>query len=208
VPWTSPAQGAAKACCSAQNSRPNGAFRKRCAAYPGRAWRDLEVEIVHADHSLERPISTLMTSDGIRVTPETEFEEAIRLMTDHRVSAPGRVANSVRCIDVPRVARVPFPIEAASSALRGLGLPGPTTTLPRPLFVPGGAARGCGAVDPTARSRPSRPAVARAGGITPSAARARLDGRKAREAAVEMAHKTFSSRFTRWKRFSVYASRS
>jgi len=69
-------------------------------------------EVEGADQPLERPISTLMSSDVISVDPETELEEVIDLMIDHKIGAlpvveadSQKVLGIISYIDVLRVAR-------------------------------------------------------------------------------------------------------
>ena len=83
--------------------------------------RDLQRALAHAfaageleaaDQPLERPISTLMSSDVLSVDPETELEEVIDLMIDHKIGAlpvveadSQKVLGIISYIDVLRVAR-------------------------------------------------------------------------------------------------------
>jgi acetoin utilization protein AcuB len=69
-------------------------------------------EFVGADQPLEQPISTLMSGDVLRVYPDTELEEVIDLMIDHKIGAvpvveadSSRVLGIISYIDVLRVAR-------------------------------------------------------------------------------------------------------
>jgi CBS domain-containing protein len=79
--------------------------RALAVAFPGG-------DLVRAGHPLERPISTLMSSDVISVNPETELDEVIDLMIDHKIGAVPvveadslKVIGIVSYIDVLRVAR-------------------------------------------------------------------------------------------------------
>lgn len=65
-----------------------------------------------AEEMLERPISSLMSSDVLSVTPETELGEVIDLMIDHKIGAVPvtetdslRVIGIVSYIDLLRAAR-------------------------------------------------------------------------------------------------------
>jgi acetoin utilization protein AcuB len=79
--------------------------RALVVAFPGGS-------LVRADHPLEQPISTLMCGDVISVNPETEIEEVIDLMIDHKIGAVPvvesdslKVIGIVSYIDLLRVAR-------------------------------------------------------------------------------------------------------
>lgn len=68
--------------------------------------------LVRSEEALERPISTLMSSDVISVHRETELEEVIDLMIEHKIGAipvvesdSMKVIGIVSYIDLLRVAR-------------------------------------------------------------------------------------------------------